>query len=67
MAKDINKDKFPEETKLKLEIFAECFREVKIVTIAILSKKDGKQIYFAFNEKQTGKGKKLKEITDNAK
>jgi three-Cys-motif partner protein len=27
MAKDINKDKFPEETKLKLEIFAECFRE----------------------------------------
>ncbi|MDR2026768.1 MAG: three-Cys-motif partner protein TcmP [Prevotellaceae bacterium] len=27
MAKDINKDKFPEETKLKLSIFAECFRE----------------------------------------
>jgi len=27
MAKDINKDKFPEETKLKLEIFSECFRE----------------------------------------
>jgi three-Cys-motif partner protein len=27
MAKDINKDRFPEETKLKLEIFAECFRE----------------------------------------
>ncbi|MBN1463367.1 MAG: three-Cys-motif partner protein TcmP [Paludibacteraceae bacterium] len=27
MAKDINKDEFPEETKLKLEIFAECFRE----------------------------------------
>jgi three-Cys-motif partner protein len=27
MAKDINKDKFPEGTKLKLEIFAECFRE----------------------------------------
>jgi three-Cys-motif partner protein len=27
MAKDINKDRFPEETKLKLKIFAECFRE----------------------------------------
>ncbi|MDR1974700.1 MAG: three-Cys-motif partner protein TcmP [Bacteroidales bacterium] len=27
MARDINKDEFPEETKLKLEIFAECFRE----------------------------------------
>ncbi|MDR2926956.1 MAG: three-Cys-motif partner protein TcmP [Cytophagaceae bacterium] len=27
MATDINKDKFPDETKLKLEIFAECFRE----------------------------------------
>lgn len=27
MAKDINKDKFSEGTKLKLEIFAECFRE----------------------------------------
>ena len=27
MAKDINKIKFPEETKLKLEIFSECFRE----------------------------------------
>jgi len=27
MAKDINQDKFPEETMLKLEIFAECFRE----------------------------------------
>lgn len=27
MAKDINKDRFPEETKLKLEIFSECFRE----------------------------------------
>jgi three-Cys-motif partner protein len=27
MAKDINKDKFPEETKLKLDIFSECFRE----------------------------------------
>jgi three-Cys-motif partner protein len=27
MAKDINQDKFPEETKLKLEIFAEYFRE----------------------------------------
>ena len=27
MAKDINKNEFPEETILKLEIFAECFRE----------------------------------------
>jgi three-Cys-motif partner protein len=27
MAKDINKDKFSEATKLKLDIFAECFRE----------------------------------------
>ena len=27
MPKDINKDRFPVETKLKLEIFAECFRE----------------------------------------
>ncbi|MDR2652171.1 MAG: three-Cys-motif partner protein TcmP [Prevotellaceae bacterium] len=27
MTKDINKDRFPEETKLKLTIFAECFRE----------------------------------------
>jgi three-Cys-motif partner protein len=27
MAKDINKDEFPEETKLKLDIFSECFRE----------------------------------------
>ena len=27
MARDINKEKFPEETKLKLEIFAECFKE----------------------------------------
>ena len=27
MAKDINQEKFPEETMLKLEIFAECFRE----------------------------------------
>jgi three-Cys-motif partner protein len=27
MAKDINKDRFPAGTKLKLEIFAECFRE----------------------------------------
>lgn len=27
MAKDINQDKFSEETKLKLQIFAECFRE----------------------------------------
>jgi three-Cys-motif partner protein len=27
MAKDINQNEFPEETKLKLQIFAECFRE----------------------------------------
>ena len=27
MVKDINKDVFPEETLLKLEIFAKCFRE----------------------------------------
>lgn len=27
MAKDINKKEFTEETKLKLEIFQECFRE----------------------------------------
>ena len=27
MTKDINKDRFSEETKLKLEIFSECFRE----------------------------------------
>lgn len=27
MAKDINKDIFSESTLLKLEIFAECFRE----------------------------------------
>ena len=27
MAKDINQDKYSEETKLKLQIFAECFRE----------------------------------------
>jgi three-Cys-motif partner protein len=27
MAKDINKDVFPEETQLKLAVFSECFRE----------------------------------------
>lgn len=27
MAKDINKSEFTEETKLKLDIFRECFRE----------------------------------------
>jgi hypothetical protein len=27
MAKDINKDVFPDETILKLDIFAKCFRE----------------------------------------
>lgn len=27
MTKDINKEKFPEGTKLKLQIFSECFRE----------------------------------------
>ena len=27
VAKDINQDKFTEETQLKLQIFAECFRE----------------------------------------
>lgn len=27
MAKDINKDTFDESTKLKLEIFRECFKE----------------------------------------
>jgi len=27
MVKDINKERFPEETKLKLRIFSECFRE----------------------------------------
>lgn len=103
MAKDINKDKFPEETKLKLEIFAECFREwlpvfihnqfIKKIFIydffagsgkdtegtfgsplILLNeakgenckycssvKKNGKQIYFAFNEKQVRKEKELEE------
>jgi three-Cys-motif partner protein len=27
MPKDINDNKFPDETKLKLEIFSQCFRE----------------------------------------
>ena len=27
VSKDINKSRFPDETKLKLDIFAECFRE----------------------------------------
>ena len=103
MAKDINKNKFPEETKLKLDIFAECFREwfpvfiynryIKKIYIydffagsgkdaegtfgsplILLNeakgengkyckavKEKGKQIWFAFNEKQVGKGKELEE------
>jgi three-Cys-motif partner protein len=103
MAKDINKDRFPDETKLKLAIFAECFREwfpvfinnpyIKRIYIydffagsgkdtentlgsplILLDeakgenckycnqvKKNSKQIYFAFNEKNRAKQGQLVE------
>jgi three-Cys-motif partner protein len=107
VAKDINQTKFPDETKLKLEIFAECFREWVPVFIHDLHtkgvfvydffagtgkdlegnygsplillneakgqgckycdtvKKNNKQIFFTFNEKNNDKYEKKKKNINN--